>query len=75
METAKTIVFMDTDNTVLDEKYAERCRAELRKQLGWKVEVGTRSYDDITKFSMGYSRKNRDVTEVIMIFRMANGLM
>lgn len=75
MEKGKTIVFMDTENTVLDEGYAERCRAELRKQLGWKVEAGTRSYDDITKFSMGYSRKNRDVTEVVTIWRMANGLM
>ena len=77
METQKekTIVFMDTKNKVLDEEYAEKCRQELRSQLKWKVEKGTRSYDDITNFSMGYSKIKRNVTEVVMIFRMANNLM
>lgn len=75
MEKGKTIVFMDTKNDILDEEYAEKCRGELRKQLTWKVEPGTRSYDDITKFSMGYSKIKRDVTEVVMIWRMANNLL
>lgn len=71
----KTIVFGDINNKELDEDYAEKLREECRKQLDWKVEPGTRIYNELTEFSKMYSKKKRDVTEVFMIYRMANGLM
>ena len=68
------MVFMDTENKELDEEYAEKCRQELRSQLGWKVEKDTRSFNDITEFSKGYSKIKRNVSEVVAIWRLANGL-
>lgn len=70
----KCIVFMDTKNKVVDEEYAEKLRETCREQLGWKVEKGTRIYDELTKFSKGYSREKRNVTEVWAIFALANGI-
>ena len=71
----KCVVFMDTENKELDEVYAEKCRQELRDQLKWEVKEGTKSYNDITEFSKGYSKIKRNVTEVVMIWKMANNLM
>lgn len=69
-----TIVFMDTKNKELDEEYAEKLRQECRNQIGWKVEEGTRIYNELTEFSKGYSKIKRDVTEVWIIFALAHGL-
>lgn len=71
----KMIVFCDTNNKIVDEKYAEKLRQEFRNQTGWKVKEGTRIFNDLTEFSKGYSRENRDVREVAIIFRIANNLM
>ena len=71
----KVIVLCDTKNQVLDEAYAEQLRAAFRRQTGWKVEAGTRIYQEVTEFSKGYSVKKRDVDEVAAIFRLAHGLM
>lgn len=65
---------MDTENKVVDEEYAEKLRQTCRDQLGWKVEQGTRIYNELTEFSKGYSKKKRDVMEVWMIFALANGI-
>ena len=70
----QVIVFCDTQNPDVDEKYAERLRAAFRKQTGWKVEPETRIFRELTEFSKGYSRSNRDVDEVAVIFRLANGI-
>ena len=74
-EEAKIIVFMDTSNKEVDEGYAEKLRQECRKQLGWKVEKGTRIYNELTEFSKGYSKSKRNVTEVFMIFSLANNFI
>jgi len=71
----KTIVFGDVENKELDEECAEKLREECRKQLGWKVEPGTRIYNELTEFSKMYSKNKRDVVEVFMIYRIANGLL
>ena len=68
------IVFMDTKNKIIDEEYAEKLRETCRKQLGWKVEKGTRIYNELTEFSKGYSQSKRNVIEVWAIFSLANGL-
>ena len=65
---------MDTKNKEVDESYAEKLRQICRDQIGWKVEKGTRIYNELTKFSMGYSKVKRDVIEVWAIFALANGL-
>ncbi|MBT9145794.1 MAG: hypothetical protein DDT42_01671 [candidate division WS2 bacterium] len=69
-----TIVFCDTQNTIIDEEYAEKLRQECRKQLGWKVEKGTKIYNELTEFSKGYSVEKRNVAEVFVIFSLARGL-
>ena len=71
----KTVIFMDTENQIVDEEYAERLRQECRDWLGWKVEKGTRIYNELTEFSKGYSKEKRDITEVWTIFAMASGLV
>jgi len=68
------IVFMDTKNKIVDEEYAEKLRETCRQQLGWKVEKGTRIYNELTEFSKGYSKIKRDVMEVWTIFAIANRL-
>jgi len=70
----KTIVFCDMENTELDKEYASKVRQEFRKQTGWKVKRGTPIYNDLTEFSKKYSRKKRDVIEVVVIFRIASGI-
>ena len=67
----ETIVFCDTENTILDEDYAKRLRQAFRNLTGWKVKKDTRIWNDLTKFSKGYSKKNRDVDEVAAIFKIA----
>ena len=71
----KAIVFCDTENKKVDAEYASKLRKAFRKQTGWKVEKGTRIYNALTDFSRGYSREKRDVTEVVTIFMIANGLI
>ena len=72
-------VFLDKKNyddlDGLDEEYAEKCRQELRVQLDWEVKEGTPSHINITKFSKGYCREKRDVSEVVGIFRIMEGLV
>ena len=70
----KTIVFMDTKNQTIDEKYAEKLRQKCREQLGWEVKKGTRIYNELTEFSKGYSKEKRDITEVWVIFAIANDI-
>ncbi len=74
-EKQKVIVFCDTKNKVVDEEYAAKLRQEFRNQTGWQVEKDTRIWKKLTEFSKGYSKDKRDVLEVCIIFRMANGLM
>jgi len=70
----KVVVSCDTNNRRVDRDYAEKLRAEFRKQTGWKVLPGTRIFDELTEFSKGYSRSRRSVVEVAAIFRLANGI-
>ena len=70
----KAIVFCDTDNKDLDTKYAEKVINEFRKQIGWKVLPNTRIHNELLDFSKGYSKIKRNVTEVVMIFCLANGI-
>lgn len=70
----KNIVFCDAKNTELDEEYASKLRQEFRNQFGWKVEKGTRIYNDLTEFSKGYSKIKRNVLEVVYIFKLAKNL-
>lgn len=70
----KTIVFCDTKNKKLDPKYAERVRKAFRELTGWKVENGTRIWEELGEFSKGYSVKQREPLEVAAIFKIANGL-
>lgn len=69
------IVFCDTSNQSIDKHYAKSLRAEFRRQTGWKVEKNTPIWDNLTKFSLGYSVKKRNVSEVVTIFRIAEGLL
>lgn len=71
----KYVVFCDTQNKVVDEEYADQIRAEFRRQTGWKVEKDTPIWNDLTKFSLGYSVQKRSPVEVVGIFRIANGLL
>lgn len=73
-ESPQTVAFCDTSNKVINNRYADRLRAEFRKLTGWKVESDTRIWRDLGDFSMGYSRDKRDVTEVAVIFMMAAGI-
>ena len=68
----KVIVFCDTENQELDEKYAEKLRECFRKITGWKVLEGTRIYNELTEFSKGYSKEKRPVEEVAYIFKIAH---
>jgi hypothetical protein len=72
MNKGKTIVFMDTENTTLNEAYAEKLILKFREITGWKVDNGTRIHNDLIEFSKGCSVKKRDVTEVVYIFMMAH---
>jgi hypothetical protein len=65
---------MDTNNKKVDEVYAEKLRQTCRDQIGWKVEEGTRIYNELTEFSKGYSKIKRDTMEVWMIFAMSHGI-
>lgn len=69
------IVFCDTKNKEIDIEYSEKIIEEFRKQTGWKVEKNTRIWNDLRDFSKGYSKEKRNVTEVVAIFRIANGLI
>jgi hypothetical protein len=64
----------DPSNTVLDEEYAMKLRQEFRDITGWKVEEGTRIWNELTEFSKRYSKQKRDVTEVAFIFKIAAGI-
>jgi hypothetical protein len=75
MKNPSIVVFCDTRNKKLNAAYAERLIGEFRSQTGWKVLPGTRIYKELKKFSKGYSVSKRNVSEVAVIFRMANGLM
>ena len=66
------IVFGDKQNEVFDESYANELIQEFRKQTGWKVEENTRIWNELRDFSKLYSRKKRNVAEVVVIFRMAS---
>lgn len=68
------IVFCDTENKEIDYEYANKLIECFRKDTGWKVEEGTKIHNDLMEFSKGYSKKKRDVEEVVMIFRIANGI-
>ena len=74
MNEKKCVVFMDAKNQVVDEQYAEKLREICRSQIGWKVEKGTRIYNELTEFSKGYSKEKRNVIEVWAIFALANGI-
>jgi len=67
-----TIVFCDTSNKIIDDEYANEIIIEFRKQTGWKVLENTTIWVDLREFSKGYSKIKRDVTEVVMIFRIAS---
>lgn len=66
------VVFCDTENTVIDEAYAEKVIVAFRELTGWKVEPGTRIDNDLREFSKGYSVKKRNPLEVAAIFKIAN---
>lgn len=65
----------DPGNGDLDQDYAERVCQEFREQTGWLVKRETRIWNELVQFSMRYSKQQRDVSEVVMIFRIAHGLM
>lgn len=71
---AQYIVFCDTQNTEIDEEYAEKIIIEFRRQTGWKVEKDTRIWNDLRAFSKGYSKIQRNPAEVVTIFRIASRL-
>jgi len=71
MKEAKTIVFCDTQNKEIDLGYAEKVRQSFRELTGWKVEEGTRIWNVLGDFSMGYSREQRNTIEVATIFAIA----
>ena len=73
--TNKMIVFYDTQNKVIDNEYANKVIIEFRKQTGWKVTEGTPIWNNLRNFSKGYSNIQRNVTEVVMIFRIAENLI
>jgi len=65
----------DGSNTSEDDIYAQKVIVEFRKQTGWDVFPETRIYTDLTKFSKRYSKQKRDVSEVVVIFRMAHKML
>ena len=65
------IVFNDQQNKELDKEYSEKLKQKFRDISGWKIEKDTRIDKELDKFSMGYSKENRDVYEVCIIFKIA----
>lgn len=55
----------------VDEIYAQKLVSELRLQLGWEIKNGSPVYHHIRKFSRLYSNEQRDVDEVVAIYRIA----
>jgi hypothetical protein len=74
-ENARFIVIADTENTVVNMAYAEKVIDAFRKLTGWVVAYGTQIHDDLVRFSLLYSREDRNVFEVAVIFLTVNDLL
>lgn len=52
----------------------ERFIEAFRLDMGWKCEPGTRITNELTEFAAEREGSTRDITELLIIFKMSHGL-